>query len=105
MPSGDMENEPSDLEVIGSMEIGALTDQVPMGIQTVGVGDLDLIVPQATMDSLLANTDIEVTPYVYLNSSDPMATQTAIGDRKDSNIHVFDVYQQRQQDEQMILLM
>jgi putative ABC transport system permease protein len=105
MPSGDMENEPSELVVVGSVEIGALTHQVPMGIQTVAVGGLDLIVPQATMDSLLANTDIEVTPYVYLKSSDPMATQTAIEDRKDSSIHVFNVYQQRQQDEQMIMLM
>ena len=105
MPTGDMENEQSELEVVGSVEIGALTDQVPMGIDTVAIGGVNLIVPQATMDSLLANTDIEVTPYVYLNSSDPMATQTAIEDRKDSNIHVFNVYQQRQQDEQMILLM
>ena len=30
--------------------------------------------------------------------------QTAIEDRKDSNIHVFNVYQQRQQDEQLIHL-
>jgi putative ABC transport system permease protein len=78
---------------------------VPMGIETVAVGGVNLILPQATMDSLLSKTEIEVTPYVYLNSSDPMATQTSIEDRKDSNIHVFNVYQQRQQDEQLIMLM
>ncbi len=105
VPTGDIENQPSELEVVGSVEIGALTDQVPMGIQTVGIGGVNLIVPQATMDSLLANTDIEVAPYVYLNSSDPMATQTAIEESKDSNVHVFNVYQQRQQEEQMIMLM
>ncbi|MEH7253394.1 FtsX-like permease family protein [Neobacillus niacini] len=105
LPTGDRENEQPKREVVGSVQIGALTDQVPMGIDTVGIGGVNLIVPQTTMDSLLANTDIEVTPYVYLNSSDPMATQTAIEDRKDSNVHVFNVYQMRQQDEQMIMLM
>ena len=46
-----------------------------------------------------------VTSYVYLNSTDPMATQTAIEEQNDTNIHVYNVYQQRQQEEQMILLM
>ncbi|MDQ0971374.1 putative ABC transport system permease protein [Neobacillus niacini] len=105
MPSGDMEHEQPDREVVGSIEIGALTHHVPMGVNTASLGSVNLIVPQSTMDSLLANTDIEVFPYVYLNSSDPMATQTAIEDRKDSNVNVFNVYQQRQQDEQMIMLM
>ena len=104
MPSGNMENEPV-REEVGSIEIGALTDHVPMGVTTASLGSVNLIVSQDTMDSFLANTDIEAYPYVYLNSSDPMATQTAIEDRKDSNVHVFNVYQQRQQDEQMILLM
>jgi putative ABC transport system permease protein len=105
MPIGDMENEQPEPEGVGSVQVGALTDQVPMGISTVAIGGVNLIVPQATMDTLLADTEIEGTPYVYLNSSDPMATQTAIEDRKDSNVHVFNVYQQRQQDEQMIMLM
>jgi putative ABC transport system permease protein len=42
---------------------------------------------------------------VYLTSTDPMATQTAIEDRNDPSIHVLNVYQFRQQGEQMILLM
>jgi putative ABC transport system permease protein len=105
MPIGDMENEQPESEVVGRVQVGALTDQVAMGIHTVAIGGVNLIVRQATMDSLLANAAIEVTPYVYLNSSDPMATQTAIEDRKDSNLHVFNLYQQRQQDEQMIMLM
>ncbi|MFP7296793.1 FtsX-like permease family protein [Neobacillus niacini] len=105
MPAGDMENEQPDRKVAGSVEIAALTHHVPMGVTTAFLGGVNLIVSQKTMDSLLAKTDIEVTPYVYLNSSDPMATQTAIEDRKDTNIHVFNVYQQRQQEEQMILIM
>ena len=105
MPMGDMENEQPEPELVGSVQIGALTHHMPMGVDAASIGGVTLIVPQATMDSLLANTDIEVTPYVYLNSSDPMATQTAIEDRKDSNIHVYNVYQQRQQEEQMIMLM
>ena len=46
-----------------------------------------------------------VTSYAYLNSTDPLATQTAIEAQNDMNVHVFNVYQQRQQEEQMILLM
>ncbi|MBY0145001.1 ABC transporter permease [Neobacillus niacini] len=105
MPTGDTESEQPKQEVFATVQVGALTDKMPMGISSVVVGGVTLIVPQDTMDSLLANTDIEAYPYVYLNSSDPMATQTMIEDRKDSNVYVFNVYQQRQQDEQMILLM
>ncbi|WP_096271221.1 ABC transporter permease [Paucisalibacillus globulus] len=97
----DMEGEPTEPELVQSIEIGALTDIVPMGVQTASLGGINIIIPQSTMDEL----GMEVSPYVYLNSSDPLATQEAIEELTDTNVHVFNVYQQRQQEEQMVLLM
>ena len=102
--SGDMENERHNRKVVSSVQIGAMTDQVPMGIQTASLGGVNLIVPEETMDHLGIAPEA-VTPYVYLNSTDPLATQTAIEAQNDMNVHVYNVYQQRQQEEQMILLM
>ncbi|WP_042144546.1 FtsX-like permease family protein [Paucisalibacillus sp. EB02] len=98
---GDMEGDQTEPEFVQSIQIGALTDQVPMGVSTASLGGVNVIIPQSTMDEL----DMEVTPYIYLNSSDPLATQAAIEERSEANIHVFNVYQQRQQEEQMVLLM
>jgi putative ABC transport system permease protein len=103
-PSGDVEVEQPNREVVSSVKIGALTDQVPMGLYTASLGGLNLIVSEATMDQL-GIAPGTMTTFVYLNSTDPMATQTAIEDKKETNIHVYNVYQRRQQEEQMILLM
>ncbi|WP_026907416.1 FtsX-like permease family protein [Paucisalibacillus globulus] len=97
----DMEGNELQPELIQSIQIGALTDIVPMGVQSASLGGVNLIIPQSTMDKL----GLEVTPYIYLNSSDPMGTQEAIDELKDTNVNVFNVYQRRQQEEQMILLM
>jgi putative ABC transport system permease protein len=98
------ENEQPNGELVSSVQIGALTDEVPMGVQKGGPGGLNLIVPDTVMDHLEIDPEFK-SNYVYLNSSDPMATQAVIEDGKDSNVHVYNVYQSRQQDEQMILLM
>lgn len=100
----DLENEQANRKVVSSIQIGALTDQVPMGIQTASLGGLNLIVPEETMEHLDIAPEA-LTSYVYLNSTDPLATQTAIEAQNDMNVHVYNVYQQRQQEEQMILLM
>ncbi len=100
----EVENEQANRELMSTVQIGALTDQVPMGINTSSLGGIDLIVPEATIDKMGVAPEERYT-YVYLNSTDPMATQTAIEDRKETNIHVYNVYERRQQEEQMILLM
>ena len=104
MSYGDMENEQPLRELVSTVQIGALTDQVPMGVHTVSLGGVNIIVSEDTMDQLAIASE-GVNPYVYLNSSDPMATQEAIEDREDTNVHVYNVYQQRQHEEQLIFLM
>lgn len=104
IPSGDIENQQPNRKIASTVQIGALTDQVPMGISTASLGGINLIVHEATLD-LLGIAPEAVSTYVYLNSTDPMPTQTAIEDREETNIHIYNVYQRRQQDEQMIMLM
>ncbi|UOQ84344.1 ABC transporter permease [Gracilibacillus salinarum] len=87
------------------MEIGALTDQVPMGITTSRIGGLDVIISQKTMDQLMTDQlEYPVDAHLYINSSDPVATQKAI-ENESSDMYVYNVYQQKQNQQQLILLM
>lgn len=70
-----------DQQFLNSIKIGALTDQVPMGVQTASLGGLDIIVTQETLDNLIRSNkqlQSEMNPYLYLNSSDPLGTQKAL---------------------------
>ncbi len=91
---------------LGKIEIAALTDQYPMGIRTLGLGGLNIIVSEQVMDQLTRDHKTNtIQTYLYLNSSDPMATQQEIEELKENNIYVVNKYQQRQKEEQMIMLM
>ncbi|MGJ9383840.1 ABC transporter permease [Salipaludibacillus sp. CF4.18] len=72
--SFDFDSE--ETEFINDIEIMALTDQTPMGIDATRVGTLDIVVSQKTIDELLTNHEnYSMNRYLYMNSSDPMATQ------------------------------
>src|SRR5690606_32103047 len=50
-----------------SMEIAALTDQLPMGTYSAGIGGLNIITSEQVMDQLTANIeDIDVQTRLYL---------------------------------------
>jgi putative ABC transport system permease protein len=102
--AGDMEEEQPKQEWVSTVQFGALTDQLPKGVQTVMPGGLNLIVPEATLQQLAIDPEA-VNSYLYLNSSDPLATQTAIEEQNNPDVHVYNVFQRRQQDEQLIMLM
>ncbi|WP_273851758.1 ABC transporter permease [Guptibacillus spartinae] len=88
------------------VEVGALTDEVPMGVSTTSAGGVDVIVSEETMNQLIdKDLQEDVQTYLYMNSSDPMATQEAIEDEKGTNLSVYNVFQSRQRDKQMILFM
>lgn len=91
-------------EFVSDVRIGALTNHVPMGIQTNGLGGLNIIVSEETIKNLVADR-VNTYTYVYLNTNDPMATQEAIEEGNDSNVQVYNVFERRQQNEQLILLM
>lgn len=100
----NMENDEAKRILVNSVEISALTNQVPIGVQTASLGGVNLIVTEATFEQLVIHEE-SVGSSVFINSSDPVATQAAIEELKDTRISVYNVYQQRQQEEQMILLM
>lgn len=97
-----------DQQFLNSIKIGALTDQVPMGVQTASLGGLDIIVTQETLDNLIRSNkqlQSEMNPYLYLNSSDPLGTQKALDEAISSNMYVYNVYERRQEQEQMVLML
>lgn len=90
---------------IGQVEIMALTDEVPYGMAPSGLGGVNVIVSEEVFDRLTAEVNIEVHKFLYLNSSKPMETQTDIEDLKAEGIDIYNVYQAKHQEEQMITIM
>ncbi|WP_026342423.1 ABC transporter permease [Paenibacillus fonticola] len=89
------------------VEVAALTKILPTGVHPPGVGELILIVSESVLDRLADRERIraDLGMYLFLKSSDPMATQQQIEEMKQSGIYVFNVYKSRQQDQQMLMLM
>ncbi|WP_055108088.1 ABC transporter permease [Paenibacillus ihumii] len=88
------------------IEIAGLTDVLPTGAYPPGVGGVTMIVSEPVMSQLLdEEPSMEATSHLYLKSSDPMATQQQIEEMKESNIYVYNVYKNRQQEEQIVMLM
>lgn len=92
---------------VGKIEIATLTEQFPMGIKAEGIGELELIVSENVMEQLKANADfIGTSRYLYLNSEDPLKTQQEIERLSEmGNLYVYNVFKNRQQEQQMIMLM
>ncbi len=90
---------------LSPLEIAALTDQAPMGVLPAVVGGLTIIVSEEVLDQVMGDQEIaNFQTKLFLKSTDPMATQHAIEDMKERNVYVNNLYQVRQNDEQMILL-
>ncbi|MEK3886185.1 ABC transporter permease [Bacillus sp. FSL K6-3431] len=91
---------------LNAVQIAALTDQFPMGVFPGGLGSINIIVSEQVLDQLISEkSNVNVRSKLFLKSTDPMATQQEIEEMKEDNIYVHNVYQGRQQEEQMILLM
>ncbi|SET36594.1 putative ABC transport system permease protein [Salinibacillus kushneri] len=88
-----------------TVEIGALTGELPMGVDTGGLGNLTIIVSGNEMEKVIPdNFTGQPRTNLYLTSSDPMATQKQMEELNTTNMHIYNVYQSRQQEEQMTLL-
>lgn len=89
------------------VEIVALTEKRPMGIRSAQVGGMNIIVSEQVFDQLVDDDSMrkEVQRRLYLNTTDPLATQQDIEEMKERNLYVNNVYMNNQQSEQMILLM
>ncbi|MCM3763962.1 ABC transporter permease [Neobacillus niacini] len=102
-----MDSETQEEAMLDKVTIAALTDQFPIGISPAGLGGLDIIVSEQTMNRLAGNEKLADGPqtFVYLKSTDPMKTQQEIEDLKDTKLAIYNAYQSRQRGEQMIMLM
>ncbi|WP_226669682.1 ABC transporter permease [Metabacillus litoralis] len=97
-----------DREFLYSIEIAALTNHAPMGVQSASLGGMIIIVPQETLDRLVgSNTQTQslMQPILFMNSSDPLGTQKILDEMNLSNVNVFNIHERRQEQEQMVLLL
>ncbi|MBM7662943.1 putative ABC transport system permease protein [Bacillus mesophilus] len=90
-----------------NIEIDTLTDKIPMGVNNTGIGVLDIVFSEETLKYLINGEDLDNEHQVqlFLNSSDPNRTQEDIEERKSGDMQVYNVQQNRQEEEQMIVLM
>ncbi|WP_456276683.1 ABC transporter permease [Bacillus sp. AK128] len=93
--------------IFATVEIDTLTDKTPMGINTAAIGGVDIVVSEETLMHLINDQGMEneIQSHLFLNSSDSNGTQEAIEDIKSGNVHVYNVQQNRQEDEQLIMFM
>ncbi|MCM3761995.1 ABC transporter permease [Alkalihalobacillus oceani] len=90
---------------VGSVEVAVLTDQQPMGIMNGDLGSLNIVVSEQMFDEVIGEGDnLMMTTTLHLQTSDPMATQEEIDELGGSSFYVYNVYQARQQEEQMVLI-
>ena len=89
------------------VKIASMTDELPPGINTMGVGSIDIIVSDKTLTKLSENEQTKelVETSLFLSSSDPLATQKELEDVKTSDINVYNVFQRKQENEQLLLFM
>lgn len=95
-------------QLVNKMTIGALTDQIPMGVSTSSAGGIDLIVSEDVLNYFVSENEKlknEIQAELYMNSSNPMGTQDELDKVTDSNTHIYNVFQRRQEQENLIVLM
>ena len=103
-----MNYETEEQQFLANIKAQALTDQLPMGTTTSSLGGLDIIVSEDILTKVVEGNEkakSEIQTELYMNSSDPMATQDELDKITDSGTHVYNVYQRRQEQEQMIIMM
>jgi len=102
----------SDSQVqLESLEIAALTDKVPMGVLNLDPGTLSVIISKDVYDRLVQGYN-RISEYVngslYMTSDDPLRLQEAIEEymiNAETGFSVYNVYLNRQKQEQLLLLM
>lgn len=99
-------NEETETETdVNKVTIAALTDQSPMGMNSIGVGGVNIVVSERVMNQLIDDIGTDyVRTSLYLKSADPLKTQQEIEEMNETNLYVYNVYQSRKNEEQTILL-
>ncbi|MFC4401956.1 ABC transporter permease [Gracilibacillus xinjiangensis] len=90
---------------LGTVEIGALTDQIPMGMYTARPGGIDVVMPKQIFNEFVNNTEHLVETTLYLNSSNKSLTESGINEMKSSDMYFYNVVQQREDEQRLLLFM
>jgi len=104
---GQADNE----KELQSLSVAALTDEDPMGIISImGQGAFNIVVSMDVLEQISGEQpNVSGSTYIYLNSSDPLRLQESIEaistTLTDGDLHVYNIYSNRRQEEQMILIM
>lgn len=92
--------------LLGEVEIIALTDEHPMGVYKSSPGGLNVIISTDTLGQLLnGHAAHRLSTRLYLNSESPLTTQQQVEEMNAPNMYVHNLYQERQNEEQMVLMM
>src|SRR5690625_2301461 len=90
---------------LGDLEVVALTDKLPLGVQVGYQQNLSVIVSQETFNQLNSADHITESRYVlYLTSSDPLAVHETLEDLKENDMYIYNYHRIRQEDERVLLL-
>ncbi|MHC0039433.1 ABC transporter permease [Pseudoneobacillus sp. C159] len=102
-----IDSETSDDLLVGKMKIGYLTKQIPLGDFQSAPGVLMMIIPNSLLNSLpvLQKQDKMWNEALYLKSFDPMKTQEKLEAMNNPYISVNNLHQEKQNEEQLIMLM
>ncbi|MDQ0230049.1 FtsX-like permease family protein [Metabacillus malikii] len=101
-----MNYETNEKKLMSKVQVGALTDQVPVGINHSRLGGLDIIVSDKTLEQILdEELKEELQTFFFMNTTDPEKTQREIEELKKSNMEVYNVSRERKDAEQTMLLM
>ncbi|EPY11402.1 FtsX-like permease family protein [Paenibacillus alvei] len=91
---------------LNQVTIAAKTDQLPMGMRSAAVGELDIVVSKRVLERLI---DEKIEAYgqsqLFLKSKDPLKTQQEIEEFSDSNLSFLNEYQSRVMEEQRVLIL
>lgn len=95
---------------LGSVKVAGLTATTPIGVRTANLGGITVIVSEHTLERLLGDTQHEgiYTAYsISLQSEDPSKTVKSISelDNISGGYYISNLYEARQQEQQMLLLM
>jgi putative ABC transport system permease protein len=99
------DQEPRQDAYMGKIKIAAFTDQLPMGFFPGGVAKLNIIISEQSMERLINEHKVDVNTTLFLRTANPMKTQHEIENIIENDMYVYNVYQSRQREEQMILIM
>jgi putative ABC transport system permease protein len=101
----DWENE-QDI-YLDQLEIAAVTDEIPLGMQPGNPAYLNIFISENTFEQLGEGEalDLPHAKYLYVNSDDPIKTQKDIEEVEDFKHAINNNYQNNQSDKQLILLL